>query len=108
MDRAVASPLSRARRTAELALGESPAGMLARDPGLMEIAHGTWEGLLAAQIRERDPERLGAGSDPPHEVLTPAGASLQHVFDRASPALARTVEAHAAADTVQVCTPTAA
>src|SRR3546814_6731941 len=45
IDRAVASPLSRARRTAELALGESRAGMLARDPGLMEIAHGTWEGL---------------------------------------------------------------
>src|SRR3546814_1273806 len=44
IDRAVASPLSRARRTAELALGESRAGMLARDPGLMEIAHGTWEG----------------------------------------------------------------
>src|SRR3546814_10026771 len=43
IDRAVASPLSRARRTAELALGESRAGMLARDPGLMEIAHGRSE-----------------------------------------------------------------
>src|SRR5690606_3889636 len=42
IDRAVASPLSRARRTAELALGESRAAMLTLDPGLMEIAHGTW------------------------------------------------------------------
>src|SRR3546814_18476447 len=89
MDRAVASPLSRARRTAELALGESRAGMLARDPGLMEIAHGTWEGLLAAQIRERDPERLVAWRDAPPEVLMPDGESLQHVFDRAWPALVR-------------------
>src|SRR3546814_4844949 len=98
MDRAVASPLSRARRTAELALGESRAGMLARDPGLMEIAHGTWEGLLAAQIRERDPERLVAWRDAPHEVLMPEGESLQHVFDRAWPALVRAVrsEAHTA------------
>src|SRR5690606_23709113 len=60
IDRAVASPLSRARRTAELALGESRTGMLTLDPGLLEIAHGTWEGLLAAEIRERDPERLAA------------------------------------------------
>src|SRR3546814_20970775 len=57
IDRAVASPLSRARRTAELALGESRAGLLAPDHGLMAIAHGTWEGLLAAQIRARDPAR---------------------------------------------------
>src|SRR3546814_18524343 len=79
IDRAVASKLSRDRRTAELGLGESRAGMLARDPGLMEIAHGTWEGLLAAQIRERDPERLVAWRDAPHEVLMPEGESLQHV-----------------------------
>src|SRR3546814_17375875 len=73
MDRAVASPLSRARRTAELPLAESRAGMLARDPGLMEIAHGTWEGLLAAQIRERAPEPLVAWRDAPPEVPTPEG-----------------------------------
>src|SRR3546814_7554128 len=92
IDRAVASPLSRARRTAELALGESRAGMLALDSGLMEIAHGTWEGLLAAQIRERDPERLVAWRDAPHEVLMPEGESLQHVFGRAWPALVRAVD----------------
>src|SRR3546814_19452956 len=66
--------------------------MLARDPGLMEIAHGTWEGLLAAQIRERDPERLVAWRDAPHEVLMPEGESLQPVFDRAWPALVRAVD----------------
>src|SRR3546814_14042562 len=76
--------------------------MLARDPGLMEIAHGTWEGLLAAQIRERDPERLVAWRDAPHEVLMPEGESLQHVFDRAWPALARAVDGLGADDTVLV------
>ena len=34
--------------------GEERAAMLATDAGLMEIAHGTWEGLLASEIRERD------------------------------------------------------
>jgi len=102
IDRAVASPLARARSTAGFALGEARAGMLTLDPGLMEIAHGTWEGLLAAEIRERDPERLVAWRDAPHEVLMPEGESLQHVFDRAWPALARAVEGLGADDTVLV------
>ncbi|NUS39853.1 MAG: histidine phosphatase family protein, partial [Lysobacter sp.] len=58
INRAEASPLSRDRRTAELALGEERASMLKLDPDLMEIAHGTWEGLLASEIRERDGDRL--------------------------------------------------
>ncbi|MGY1425493.1 histidine phosphatase family protein [Lysobacter sp. A289] len=86
--RAVASPLSRARRTAEWALGDR-AGMLAIDPDFSEIAHGTWEGLLASEIGERDPDRLRAWRDAPHEVLMPQGESLQHVFDRAWRALLR-------------------
>jgi len=88
IDRAVASPLSRALRTAQLALGDR-APMLHTDAGFMEIAHGEWEGLLAAEIRARDPERLRAWRETPHEVLMPQGESLQHVLDRAWPALAR-------------------
>lgn len=86
--RAVASPLTRARHTAELALGDRDLP-LTLDPGLMEIAHGTWEGLLASEIRERDAERLRAWRDTPHEVLMPEGESLQLVLDRAWPALQR-------------------
>ena len=99
ISRAVASPLARARHTAELALGarELP---LTLDPGLMEIAHGTWEGLLASEIRERDAERLRAWRDTPHEVLMPQGESLQHVIDRAWPALARASEGLGADDTL--------
>ena len=89
IDRAVASPLARAARTAELALGEARAALLRTDEGLKEIAHGTWEGLLAGEIRERDPDRLLAWRDTPHEVLMPGGESLQHVLDRAWPAFER-------------------
>ncbi|MEJ7747082.1 MAG: histidine phosphatase family protein [Luteimonas sp.] len=102
IDRAVASPLSRARRTAELALGAERAAMLTTDAGLMEIAHGTWEGLLASEIRERDGERLQLWRDAPHDVLMPEGESLQHVLDRAWPAFARACEALGDDDTLLV------
>lgn len=100
--RAVASPLSRARRTAELALGEERASMLKLDPGLMEIAHGTWEGLLASEIRERDGDRLRAWRDTPHEVLMPGGESIVHVLDRAWPAFAKACEGLKDDDTLLV------
>lgn len=92
IDRAVASPLSRARRTAELALGEARASLLSLDEGLVEIAHGSWEGLLAGEIRERDPERARAWREAPHEVLMPGGESLRQVLDRAWPALQKAGE----------------
>lgn len=89
--RAVASPLSRARRTAELALGEARAATLVFDPGLQEIGHGDWEGLLAAEIRERDPVRLKAWRDAPQTVQMPGagGETIVDVLDRAWPAFAR-------------------
>ena len=92
IDRAVASPLSRARRTAEMALGESRAAMLSLDQGLAEIAHGEWEGLLASEINVRDPEIMQAWRESPQTVQMPGGESLQQVFDRAWPAFARACE----------------
>jgi probable phosphoglycerate mutase len=102
IDRAVASPLLRAARTAELALGPARAAMLTTDPGLMEIAHGDWEGLLASEIHERDPDRLRAWRETPHDVLMPQGESLQHVLDRAWPALERAGAGLGANDTLLV------
>lgn len=89
IDRAIASPLGRALRTAELALGEPRAAMLTTDDGLLEIAHGDWEGLLESEIRERDPDRLRAWREAPDTVQMPGGESLQQVQDRAWPALER-------------------
>jgi broad specificity phosphatase PhoE len=89
--RAVASPLARATRTAQLALGEARAGMLLFDDGLLEIGHGSWEGLLTSEIEARDPQRLAAWRQTPDSVQMPdpGGESLQQVLDRAWPALAR-------------------
>ncbi|KFN41588.1 histidine phosphatase family protein [Arenimonas metalli] len=102
--RAVASPLSRARRTAELALGEARAASLAFDPGLQEIGHGEWEGLLAAEIRAKDPVRLKAWRDAPETVQMPGpgGESIVEVLDRAWPAFQRACEGLGADDTLLV------
>ena len=83
--KAVASPLSRAHRTAELALG-TRAGMLKTDAGLLEIAHGAWEGKLASEIAGEDGPRLKAWRQAPETVQMPGGESLQQVLDRAWPA----------------------
>jgi probable phosphoglycerate mutase len=104
ISRAVASPLARARRTAELALGPGRAGMLQLDDGFAEIGHGDWEGLLADEIRQRDPERLQAWRDAPASVLMPGagGESIGIVADRAWPALARACAGLAPDDTLLV------
>ena len=93
IDRAVCSPLARAKTTAQLALGDARRDLLLTDSGLMEIGHGEWEGLLASEIRERDPERLRAWRESPDTVRMPGqgGESLQQVLDRAWPAFERSL-----------------
>lgn len=91
IDRALSSPLARTTETARLALGPGRTDLLAFDPGLLEIAHGDWEGLLATEIARRDPQRLQAWREAPETVQMPGpgGESLQQVLDRAWPALGR-------------------
>ena len=102
IDRAVASPLARATPTAQLALAEDLTPMLAFDDGLLQIAHGEWEGLLASEIAQRDPQRLQAWKDAPESVLMPGGESLQMVLERAWPALKRACAGLGADDTLLV------
>ena len=102
INRAVASPLSRARRTAELALGEARLPMLSTDIDLQEIAHGEWEGLLASEINDKDPARLRAWREQPETVLMPGGESLQQVLDRSWQGLARASEGLGDGDTLLV------
>ena len=102
IDRAVASPLSRAQLTARLALGDARADMLQTDADLQEIAHGEWEGLLASEIQQKDPARLLAWREEPENVLMPQGESLQHVLDRAWPALRRATDGLRDDDTLLV------
>ncbi len=87
IDRAVTSPLIRARRTAELILGER-ALTLQLDPALKEISHGGWEGKLVSEIQETDPQMLATwkAGPPGNFPAGPGAESLQHVLDRAWPA----------------------
>lgn len=100
--RAVASPLSRAQRTAQLALGAARADMLLTEPELQEIAHGEWEGLLASEIHEKDPSRLKAWREEPDTVLMPGGESLRLVLERSWRGLARATEGLGEHDTLLV------
>ena len=102
IDRAVASPLSRAQRTARLALGAARADMLITDPELQEIAHGEWEGLLASEIQDKDPARLLAWREEPDTVLMPGGESLRQVLDRSWRGLARAAEGLGEDDTLLI------
>jgi len=100
--RAVASPLSRAQRTAQLALGAARPDMLLTEPELQEIAHGEWEGLLASEINEKDPSRLQAWREEPDTVLMPGGESLRLVLERSWRGLARATEGLGEHDTLLV------
>jgi len=100
--RAVASPLSRAQRTAQLALGVARADMLLTEPELQEIAHGEWEGLLASEIHEKDPSRLQAWREEPDTVLMPGGESLRLVLERSWRGLARATDGLGEHDTLLV------
>ena len=102
IDRAVASPLSRAQLTARLALGDARADMLQTDADLQEIAHGEWEGLLASEIQQKDPARLLAWREEPENVLMPCGESLRQVLDRSWRGLARATEGLGEDDTLLV------
>lgn len=102
IERAICSPLTRAYHTAQFALGEARSPMLMLDNGLMEIAHGSWEGKLAAEIEAEDGERFRAWRETPDKVKMPGGESLKQVLDRAWPAFAGACEGLGAEDTLLV------
>src|SRR5690606_38204247 len=89
--------------TAQFALGEVRAPMLTTEMGFMEIAHGSWEGLLASEIAERDPELLRAWREAPDTVLMPGGGeSIKQVLGRSWEALEWSVEGLGGNDTLLV------
>jgi broad specificity phosphatase PhoE len=112
---AIASPLSRARKTAEACLAgrQTP---LELDEGLLEISHGEWEGKLASDLELSHAEMLGTWrSRPDRDVPAGPGAeTLGDVEDRAWPVLVRTcarlgpddtalIAAHDAVNRVLLC-----
>ena len=101
--RAVASPLLRARQTAEWALGDR-AGLLTFDDRLMEISHGRWEGRLAEEIRAEFPDSHRAWRETPDQVTLPGGESLLDVEARAWPAFQEACRGLAAEEVVLILT----
>jgi probable phosphoglycerate mutase len=87
---AVASPLVRARATAEAVLSSRDVA-LEFDPGLVEISHGAWEGKLVTELESTHPEMLDAWKRAPvrHMTAGPDAESLADVEGRAWPVLER-------------------
>lgn len=89
---AIASPLARARTTAEAILANrSPAVPLEIDEGLLEISHGKWEGILASDAELQHAEMFGTWKSRPdrHVPAGPDAETLGDVEDRAWPVLVR-------------------
>ena len=72
-DRAITSPLFRARETAELVTGGGV--HLEPDPRLKEMDYGGWEGMTYAQIAERDAAFRREWELAPDRLACPGGES---------------------------------
>lgn len=103
LTRAVASPLARARETAEIALGDRKT-LLALDPGWMEIDHGAWEGLLQEEIEARFPEDQLAWRLTPQVARPTGGEGFSEVLTRAQDSLRRACSGLGEEDTLLVVT----
>lgn len=86
--KAYASPLSRAKATAEAIVGTRP---LELDAGLLEISHGEWEGKLATEVELAHAEMFGVWRTAPGRETKagPGAESLGDVEARAWPVLER-------------------
>ena len=112
---AIASPLSRARTTADAVLvGRTTP--LELDDGLLEISHGEWEGKLASDLELSHAEMLGTWRSSPdrHVAAGPGAETLGDVEERAWPVLVKTcarlgpddtalIAAHDAVNRVLLC-----
>lgn len=101
--RLLTSPARRCRQTATaiaVAIGVDPEE-IELEPGLLEIDYGAWDGLTAAECRERDPELRAAWEADPYRTRCPDGESGEDVATRALAAL-EPVEAWLAADRSRV------
>jgi broad specificity phosphatase PhoE len=94
-ERIVASPLVRARETAELirtAVANQPDVVV--DPRLVEMDYGEWEGLTYEEIEERDGTRRERWEADPETYACPGGESGDDVADRARSFLLDLIDWH--------------
>jgi broad specificity phosphatase PhoE len=92
-DAAYSSDLSRAHRTATLALEHHATPLEpVLDPGLREMHYGEWESLVGREIGKQNPDLLRDFFR--CRVPAPGGETIAQVRERTATALRRTVEAH--------------
>jgi phosphoserine phosphatase len=112
---AYASPLARAKNTAEAIIGGRDVPLWF-DEGLMEISHGGWEGLLATDVEISHPEMFGIwksrpGRDAPAgpraetlgEVEKRAWSVLEKACAQLGPDDTALITAHDAVNRVLLC-----
>lgn len=87
------SPLQRCRDSAA-ALADRLSLPAQLRPGLNDIDYGLWQGKLAAEVSQAEPERYAQWQDSPESLTFPQGESLAVVADRARADLAALVTAH--------------
>lgn len=77
-----ASPLQRAALTAEAVAQFHPAVPFIREPAIMEIHHGEWQGLHVDEVRARFGEGLREWRVHPTRAQMPGGESFSNVLKR--------------------------
>ena len=83
--RVYASPMKRARRTAEIIMENNSGDTAITECGdLREISFGLWEGLTMREIMDRYPETLAAWRIAPFTAVPEGGESYAEVASRAS------------------------
>jgi probable phosphoglycerate mutase len=87
------SDMKRTIQTAELVAKPHGAKPVA-NPGLREIDHGTWEGLIHTDVEKEFPDQYAAWIADPFNVAPPGGETGLHVLARALPALRQIVIEH--------------
>ena len=83
-----ASPLSRARETAEIVVRPHSLDMKL-DEGIIDIDYGKWQGLSEAEVSRRFAVTRRKWSERPHQVRFPGGESLSMVGKRSLASLER-------------------
>lgn len=83
MDQIIASPLSRARESAEIAAGilGYPRERIAVEPMLIERAFGLGEGLTAEERERRYPDSRYPQMEPQEELIKRAGRAFHKIID---------------------------
>jgi probable phosphoglycerate mutase len=83
-----ASPLLRTRQTAEFIAQASNTGIVP-EPDLLDLDHGSWEGLTSEEASARDPEAFARFRSDPRNAAAPGGERLLDVEQRVVAALER-------------------